>query len=248
MSITKKSLVWFRDSRMVTVALTASISVLGIAACSAPVEPVVNSTGGTNQPSVTADPNSPTPTVSQGPEVIYAQETDGYTEWDGTSDIVPGVYVADPTGEATAKPESLFGHSAYFKDGAWYVFDPSKELPQYVKDVYLAPISTPAPSFNDADTNNTVMTNDLEICYIISRESVQQGGSKAYYTFGVEWVGEGGQSRDGIGNVVLEGTIDDFKLHDNSEDAVSAMKSILETRGNCRNPEIPITYTWNPNQ
>lgn len=237
---------------MVTVALTASIALLGVTACSGPVE---NATGGTNQPGVTADPGattdpgSPAPTVSQAPLDPYDQEIVDYTEWDGTSDIVPGVYVADPSGEATAKPESLFGHSAYFKDGAWYVFDPSKELPQYVKDVYLAPISTPGPSFNDADTNSTILTNDLEICYILLAETViQQNGAPKYYTFGVEWVGEGGQSRDGIGNVVLEGTIDDFKMHDNSEDAVSAMKSILETRGNCRNPEIPITYTWNPDQ
>lgn len=247
MSITKKSLVWFRDSKMVTVALTASISILGISACSAPVESVI-STDGTSQASVTADPTAATPDASQGPEVIYAQETDGYTEWDGTSAVVPGVYIPDLSGKADAKPEDLFGHSAYFKDGAWYVFDPSQGLPQYVKDVYLAPTSTPNPSHTDVDTTNKIATHDLEICYITLNDAVVQGGAKVYYAFGVEWVGEGGQSPDGVANVVLEGggSMDNLVQYSNSEDAVSAIKSMLETRGNCRNSEIPISYAWSP--
>lgn len=247
MSITKNSLVWFRDSKNVTVALTASISLLGLSACSAPVENVVNSDGTVNQPAITAGTESVAPSASPDPDAIYSQETDGYKEWDGTSGIAPGVYVADPSGKADAKPEDLFGHSAYFKDGAWYVFDPSQGLPQYVKDVYLAPTSTPNPSGSDENKTNRIATHDLEICYVSLGDSVGRDGGKTYYAFGVEWVGQGGQSPDGIANVVIDGReVGDLNRYSTAEEAFNVMKATLETRGNCRNSEIPISYAWSP--
>lgn len=240
MSIAKRSLAWFRDSKMIMVALTASIFILSVSACSLPVENMMNSDGAAHQSSATVDTETEDPSVPQGPDAIYAQETDGYKEWDGTSEITAGMYVLDPTGEKSAKPASLFGHSAYFKDGAWYVFDPAKPLPQFVEDTYM--VSKVDDSMRVADKNTGAIASDLEICQV----TVMKANQSDYTAFGIEWVGIGGEYADGTVNLVMDMSEDGyFKVYRDFEAAGNGMIKAMHEQGIlCKNTDYPITYGY----
>ena len=152
---------WFGQSRAVTAGITIVGATLLAAGCS-PVEAADVTPPATDSSAEATSTPTASPSVEASAPTEIAEAD--YVEYEDGMELIPGVKVTDPNGGiGKQKPDFLTGTSAYYKDGAWYVFDPADGFPEYVQETYLK--VDKGQSTDDFNTQMSAAVNDLVACF-----------------------------------------------------------------------------------